>query len=281
MRNKLLVLDFDGTLCLGDDPVLAYSEQVDAVLRDRGLADRLPRPVHQIVAEALSTNRLLAPEISYRADGTPHAVAEEVSGEDLAHQAAPAHQTEAHPVSWPLQDGYQLTQLLAHQAGLTGAESGACFRQARRDLVAAGLGSTDLHTPVGAAELLDELRRCAVVVLITNSPAAGFAPWLEVLGLTESFDAVINDARKPFGMPEALDAARTAAEGATGESAASEEVLSIGDIWRNDLAHVSAAGGTTILIDRFNTDLGAPDHRVKDWAEAVPALRSWVSESTS
>lgn len=275
MRNKLLVLDFDGTLCLGDDPVLAYAEQVDSVLSDRGLADRLPRPVHQIVAEALSINRLLAPEITYRADGTPHAVAEEVSGED------PTHRTEAHPVSWPLQDGYQLTQLLAHQAGLTGAESGACFRQARRDLVAAGLESTDLHAPEGAAQLLDEVRSRAVVVLITNSPAAGFAPWLEVLGLAESFDAVINDARKPFGMPAALDAARTAGQEATSESAARRDVLSIGDIWRNDLAHVSAAGGTTILIDRFNTGLGAPDHRVADWTEAVPALRSWAAHQLS
>lgn len=277
MGNKLLVLDFDGTLCLGDDPVLAYAAQVDAMLAQRQFAGRLPRPVHTIVAEALSSNQLLAPEISYRPDGTPDAVAEEVSGEE------PTHQTEAHPLSWPLQDGYQLTQLLAHQAGLTGAESGHCFRQARRDLVAAGLENTDLHAPAGAAELLDELRCGAVVVLITNSPAAGFAPWLEVLGLAESFHAVINNARKPFGMPQALDAARAAAEAsaahnsAASDSGGGEDVLSIGDIWRNDLAHVSAEGGSTILIDRFTTGLGVPDHRVADWAEAVPALRSWAA----
>lgn len=266
MRNKLLVLDFDGTLCLGDDPVLAYAAQVDAMLAQRQFAGRLPRPVHTIVAEALSSNQLLAPEISYRPDGTPDAVAEEVSGEE------PTHQTEAHPLSWPLQDGYQLTQLLAHQAGLTGAESGACFRRARRQLVAAGLEATDLHAPAGAAQLLDELRSRAVVVLITNSPAEGFAPWLATLGLTASFDAVINDARKPFGMPEALAAARAADDSA----ASTEDVLSVGDIWRNDLAHVSAEGGTTVLIDRFRTGLGVPDHRVSDWSEVEPLLHRWV-----
>lgn len=265
-RNKLLILDFDGTLCLGDDPVLTYAAQVDAMLRERGLTARLPRTVHQIVAEALAADQLLAAEISYRSDGTPEAAAEQLGGQD------PIQPAEAHPVSWPLQDGYQLTQLLAHQAGLTGAESGACFRRARRQLVAAGLETTDLHAPAGAAQLLDELRSRAVVVLITNSPAEGFAPWLATLGLTASFDAVINDARKPFGMPEALAAARAADDSA----ASTEDVLSVGDIWRNDLAHVSAEGGTTVLIDRFRTGLGVPDHRVSDWSEVEPLLHRWV-----
>ena len=272
-REKLLVLDFDGTLCLGDDPVLTYAAHVDATLADRGLTGNLPRQVHQIVSEALATDQLLAAEITYRTDGTPVAVAEELGGQE------PTHKSEAHPVSWPLQDGYQLTQLLAHQAGLTGAESGQCFRQARRALVAAGLESSDLHAPGGATEVLAEVRDRAVVVLITNSPADGFAPWLQALGLSESFDAVINDARKPFGMPEALDAARAETDRSPGETATSQDlVLSIGDIWRNDLAHVSADGGTTVLIDRFSTGLGAPDHRVTDWSQAADILRTWVGD---
>lgn len=265
-RNRLLVLDFDGTLCLGDDPVLGYAAQVDTMLAERGLASNLSRPVKQIVAAGLDADQLLVPEISCRADGTPEAAAQELTGEH------PTATNEAHPVSWPLQDGYQLTQLLAHQAGLTGAESGQCFRAGRRELVAGGLGATDLHAPAGAAQLLDEVRRRVVVVLITNSPAEGFAPWLQVLGLTDSFDAVINDARKPFGMPDALERARRAAE----TSIDAEHVLSVGDIWRNDLAHVSIDGGTTILLDRFSTDVGTPDYRVSDWDHAAPIIRRWA-----
>ena len=265
-REKLLVLDFDGTLCLGEDPVLAYAAQVDAMLSARGFGPRLPRPVQQIVAAGLQANQLLVPEISYAADGTPEAAAQELAAE------SPTAKNEAHPVSWPLQDGYQLTQLLAHQAGLTGAESGQCFRRARRELVAAGLEATDLHAPGGTAQLLAELRGNAVIVLITNSPAEGFAPWLEVLGLSHSFDAVINDARKPFGMPEALAQARSCAEASIG----AHNVLSVGDIWRNDLAPVSVQGGATILLDRFSTGLGTPDHRVADWEEAAPIVRSWA-----
>ena len=266
-RTQLLVLDFDGTLCLGDDPVLAYAAQVDQMLAEHGLTTNLPRPVRQIVAAGLGTDQLLVPEISCLPDGTPEAAAQELTAEQ------PAAKNEAHPVSWPLQDGYQLTQLLAHQAGLTAAESGRCFRAARRHLVAAGLESTDLHAPVGAADLLEEMRRRVVVVLITNSPAEGFAPWLEVLGLSASFDAVINDARKPFGMPQALEQARSAGE----TTIAADQMLSVGDIWRNDLAPVSIQGGTTILLDRFSTQLGTPDHRVADWDQAVPIMRRWAA----
>ncbi|WP_345314593.1 HAD family hydrolase [Garicola koreensis] len=266
-REKLLILDFDGTLCLGDDPVLAYAAQVDELLAERGLASTLPRPVQQIVAAGLAADQLLVPEISYRADGTPEAAAQELAGRQ------PTAKNEAHPVSWPLQDGYQLTQLLAHQAGLTGAESGQCFRAGRRELVAAGLGATDLHAPAGAADLLAEVRRRGVVVvLITNSPAEGFAPWLQMLGLRNSFDAVINDARKPFGMPDALQRARSAGQ----TSIDAEHVLSVGDIWGNDLAHVSIDGGTTILLDRFGTDVGTPDYRVSAWEKAAPIIRRWA-----
>lgn len=264
-RNRLIVLDFDGTLCLGEDPVLTYARAVDAMLADRGLSDRLPRSVHSIVKQALERDDLLAEEIAYRSDGTPLAAA----------QGEPAETTEAHPVSWPVQDGYQLIQLLAHQAGLTAEQSGACFRQARRELVDAGLEYCDLHAPAGASELLQQLRTHAAVVLITNSPAEGFAPWLETLGLQDSFDAVINDACKPFGMPAALESARAAAE----QTVPAEHVLSVGDIWANDLQHVARIGGTTVLIDRFGTGLGDPDHRVTSWEDAAPIMSAWSAGS--
>lgn len=273
MKNKLLVLDFDGTLCLGEDPVLAYASRVDQQLRAAGLTAPHRASVRSTVEAALEANHLLGPHIAYAADGHPTAVprdpVEPVGG--------------AHPVSWPLQDGYQLTQLLARQAGLSDHATGEAFLAGRDDLLAKGLEETDVHAPSEAPALLTEMRTHVAVVLISNSPADGFSTWLEALGLRDSFDAVINSAAKPFGMPQALEQVHAMLPGSLMDSAAStgevraSALMSVGDIWANDLEHVAEMGGNTVLIDRFSTGLGSPDHRVKSWNEAAPVLRSWAA----
>ncbi|WP_120004202.1 HAD family hydrolase [Nesterenkonia muleiensis] len=272
--HKLLLLDFDGTLCLGEDPILAYAGQVDAELDQRGLPGPGGRGVHEVVAEALADDELLVQEIEYDPDAAEH----EAGVTPLAAEQEPATGTRApHPSSWPLQDGYQLVQLLAMQSGLTHEETGHAFRQARRTLLAAGLASTDLHAPAEAAPLLNQLRGAAgeagvVVVLLTNAPAEDFGAWLEVLGLQSSFDAVTNSAQKPVGMPQAVERARQIAAPPVPPA----QILSVGDIWANDLAHVDELGGQTILIDRFGTGLGSPSHRVRSFAEAAPVIRRWA-----
>ncbi len=261
-REGLLLLDFDGTLCLGDDPVLFYAEQADRLLAEKGLG--LPAGgVRGAVQRAFGQNTLLAPEIRYDDAGRPSGVDREP-----VRAEGPA-KIKAHPTSWPLQDGYQLVQLLAVQSGLTDEEAGTAFREGRKALLARGLEHSDVHAPEGAHDLLAGLRKHAGVVLITNSPAEAFGPWLEHLGLDGSFDAVINGAQKPFGMPAAVRAARER----SGVTAAPGQIVSVGDIWRNDLEHVAALGGTTVLIDRFSTGLGEPDHRVASWEEAASALQ--------
>lgn len=263
IRNKLLLLDFDGTLCLGDDPVLTYADQVDAMLGQRSLPGPGGRTVREVVTTAFAQNVLLAEEIEYDDAGTPV----------TAETEEPPKEEKAHPVAWPLQDGYQLVQLLASQSGLTQEEAGQAFRQARRHLVGAGLDATDLHTPPEAPDLLDELRESGIIaVLATNAPAEGFDTWLQALGLQNSFNAVINSAQKPFGMPQALERARHIGQPPIPE----KNILSIGDIWANDLAHVKALGGYTILIDRFQTALGAPHLRVSTFADSVEAIRRWA-----
>lgn len=259
---KLLLLDFDGTLCLGDDPVLAYADEVDGMLAQKPRSYPAGRSVREAVTAALEQNSLLVEDIQYDAAGTPLAVSTDPS----------ASVGKAHPVSWPLQDGYQLVQLLAAQAGLTNEETGLAFRQARQQLLSWGLHHTDVHAPAEAADLISEVRASGVsAVLATNAPAEGFGVWLQALGLHTSFDAVINSAQKPFGMPQTLEQARV-----TGAQPVPQtQVLSVGDIWANDLAHVDALGGTTVLIDRFATGLGDPDHRVESFARSAPIIRSW------
>lgn len=262
--TQLLLVDFDGTLCLGDDPVLHYAEAVDVALAQNGLNQQPgATSIRETVAGAFASNTLLVDAIEYHGAGHPVLADAEPTPEDAT----------AHPVTWPLQDGYQLTQLLARQAGLTDAEAGQAFRAGRRSILHRGLEYTDIHAPEGAKPLIAELRRRGVVVaLATNSPAEAFTPWLEALGLSESFDAVVNDSRKPVGMPEVLQTL------GIGERFTAENVLSLGDIWRNDLAHVDALGGTTVLIDRFATGLGQPTHRVQHFAEAAEVIRTWAGD---
>lgn len=235
-RAQLMLFDFDGTLCLGDDPVLAYAAAVEDRLRARGESI----PLRDNVRHALDSD-------------------------DLGIVPGGAAET-ATP-----QDGYQLVQALGQAAGLDEAECSAAFRAARAQLIAGGLHRTDVHAPAGVQSLLAELRQSAAVVLVTNAPAEGFSLWLEALGLSAAFDAVINDAAKPAGMPAAVTRARSL----TGISDSSP-VLSIGDIWANDLAPVAELGGTTVLIDRHAAGAGSPDHRVRSFAEAAPLLRQWV-----
>ncbi|MDO5492861.1 MAG: HAD family hydrolase [Nesterenkonia sp.] len=239
MAARLMIFDFDGTLCLGDDPVLAYADRVDALLAARGVEGP---DVARTAAEAMRSGDLDVPRLRTAGDVAPP------------------------------QDGYQLVQALGLTAGLSGDECGEAFRAGRRQLLSRGLDATDVHAPADAVGLLDRLARRAAVVLATNAPAEGFAPWLEALGLTEAFHGIVNDAGKPSGMPAALERAR-ALTGVPEDA----PVLSIGDIWANDCAPVAARGGTTVLIDHHGTGVGEPTHRVRSLEEAAPHLSAWAA----
>lgn len=251
-RVRLVVLDFDGTLCLGDDPVLAYARLVDEALESAG-ANRAYR-IRDAVQRGLDAADLRVPEIRCDDRGYPTDIA---GTTDMA--------------LWPLQDGYQLVQLLALQSGLTSVEINAAFRASRAELLQRGLAASDVHAPAGVTDILSELRQRVAVVLVTNSPADRFDAWLAQLELQDHFDLIINSAGKPGGMPAAVKHAMTTC--ATADAPMTmDQVVSIGDIWGNDLAYVHEQGGTTVLIDRFNTGLGAPDHRVTDAATAFRLL---------
>lgn len=259
---QLVVFDFDGTLCLGDDPVLTYAQLVDEALAERSVSEDGKHThralknfsVREAVQRGLETGELNVPEIRFDDHGYPADIAGRT---DMT--------------LWPLQDGYQLVQLLGLQAGLTSVDTHAAFRASRTQLLDHGLASSDVHVPEGAAEIISQLRQQAAVVLITNSPAENFEVWLTQLGLEDHFDLVINSAKKPTGMAAAIEHARTTLQH-EGEAIPMDAVVSIGDIWGNDLEYVHEQGGHTILIDRFSTGLGTPDHRVPDAASALRLL---------
>lgn len=154
-----------------------------------------------------------------------------------------AHQRATPPLAAVL-DGYQAVEALAASYSVPRAEVDAAYLASRE-----GLRSADHLTPVSDAtrELLVEVRERAKVVLVTNAPEVGVGPLLARLGVAAYVDEVITGANKPGGLVAIVDRFLT-------ESGASHEpwrLLSVGDVWPNDLAGPYARGCATAYVDRF------------------------------
>ncbi|MGB3413958.1 MAG: HAD family hydrolase [Microbacteriaceae bacterium] len=125
-----------------------------------------------------------------------------------------------------------------------------------------------IFAPEGLAEYLktvkndrgDSLR----VVLVTNAPAERIPEALSVIGLDQSFDEVHTSAKKPLGMIELIRP--WLSEG---------RVLSIGDIWVNDLAPVQELGGHTAYITS-NPEPHQPDFWGQDVSVLLPRITEWL-----
>lgn len=224
--GAVLVFDFDGTVSLGDEPVMAYA---------RAAARRLPREDDR--------RALLAGVASY------------LRGEPGRVEAL---------------DGYYAVAALGQRVGAGTADLGAAYRESR---ALVGTAAAPIVAPPGLRALLDEARGLAHVVLVTNAPAEGIEGLLQGLGLDGAFDEVIGDAGKPAGMTRILSSLLEQA----GIGSAPERLLSIGDIWTNDLAPAAALGCTTFLVDRYGTGAGRPDRRARELGELYPAVREWLA----
>ncbi|OJY48884.1 MAG: hypothetical protein BGP03_08855 [Pseudonocardia sp. 73-21] len=216
-----LVLDFDGTVCVGDAPVRRYA---DEVLRhvEPGLAGEL--------AEELLRN--LDGGTIY-ADGYGA----------VARIAGP------HVVPEVLHTAYQASR---------GALAGRAL---------------DIATPAGLPGFLASLHGRARRVLVTNAPDTGIAESLDVLDLTDVIDEVRTNAGKPGGfdvlLPELLGGAPPAS------------LLSVGDIWVNDIAPPLHAGCATAYISRTPHD-GRPAHlRAEHLPDLYAGIAAWVDDPAS
>jgi FMN phosphatase YigB (HAD superfamily) len=120
--------------------------------------------------------------------------------------------------------------------------------------------------------LLETVREHVRVVLVTNAPEQGVESLLGILGLEGLVDQVHGDAGKPAGMGPILEALLDEA----GFTATPDRLLSVGDIWVNDLEPASALGCPTALIDRYGTAIGTPTHRAATIVELYPAILAWA-----
>jgi FMN phosphatase YigB (HAD superfamily) len=242
--TRILVLDFDGTVCIGDAPVLLYGRLLEE--RVRAL------PGHGSEHEE---------------GGILPALEEYLAVEDRA-----ALRRERSDDLDEAIDGYAAAQLLARRRGLGPEDMESAYQASRRALAVAG--DIETSAPAGLAAFLEGLPRSVRRVLVTNAPADGIAAQLEHLGIAGGIDEIVPSARKPAGMAPIL--ARLLAEQGLEDSP--QSLLSVGDIWVNDLEPASALGARTALIDRHGSGTGTPDLRARTFPELYPAIGEWARE---
>jgi FMN phosphatase YigB (HAD superfamily) len=222
-ERPVLVLDFDGTVCVGDAPVWAYADAVLDVIEGDPV-------VRGAIRAGLGAFLSGAPESPVYADGYAA----------VAALAAP-HAT-------------------AEQLGIA-------FRASRRALA---MGEVPVASPSGLDAFLRGLEGAALRVLVTNAPAEGVRETLDRLGVADGVDRTITEAGKPAGwgriLPELLGARRPA------------RLMSVGDIWRNDLAAPLAAGSGVALIDRFGQQSGLVHLVAPRFEDLYDDLAAWVRE---
>lgn len=209
--RRVVVLDFDGTVAVGDEPVLAYF---------RGVAGP-------------AAEELFAP---WAASGTG------------------------------FRDGYALVADWARRNGVEESARSAAYA-ASRDALHSGRAA--VTAPPGLAALLRSRPADVRCVLVTNAPVDGIEPVLDRLGLSGQVDELIGDAGKPRGMPAIL----TSLLG----DLAPDRLLSVGDVWRNDLEPAAAIGAATAFIDRFGLGEGSPTFRGRSLEELLPDIERWWS----
>ncbi|WP_323743570.1 HAD family hydrolase [Agreia pratensis] len=170
-------------------------------------------------------------------------------------------------------DGYDLVRLMSADHGIRPETLGEAYLASR-----AHLGSTlaPVVAPDGLVDFLSEARQHANLVVATNAPDIRIDAALEMLGLAGLFDATYTSVGKPNGMTAVLD-----------EWLPRGQVLSIGDVWVNDLAPAHARGALTALVGSTSDETPdetpdvTPTFAAHHLHELYPAITEWLRASSS
>ena len=158
-------------------------------------------------------------------------------------------------------DGYDLVRLLSAKYGVVPSALGDAYLTSRAQLAT---DDSPITAPKGLAEFLAFAREHASIVLATNAPDIRVAEAIESLGLTGLFDAVYTSVGKPGGFASILD-----------EWMPLGELLSVGDVWVNDLAPAAARGALTALVGSPD-DAATPTYRADHLHELYPVIAAWL-----
>lgn len=216
MNNRTtMIFDFDGTIALGDGPVLAYAQQVAAELdAPKSFVDGIRRTL-------------------------------DAGGDDAL-------------------DGYDAVRRAAIAEGADAGHLSRAYLASRGQL---GTAAAPITAPDGLALFLRDTD--ADRILVTNAPDVRLAEALSGLGLDGLFDRVVTSAGKPAGIEQILD-----------ELPEGTRVLSVGDIWHNDLAPAHRRGHATALVGEFVDADATPTFRAPTLTELLPQLRDWLADTT-
>lgn len=164
-------------------------------------------------------------------------------------------------------DDYDAVRKVALDQGIGDAALSRAYLGSRRVLAT---DAAPVKAPTGLAQFLADVgaERRAERILLTNAPAIRLAEALASLGLTGSFDRILTDAGKPAGLEALLDTL-----------APERRVLSVGDVWRNDLAPAHDRGHATALVGSRPQPAAAPDFVGATVTEVLPAITDWLATS--
>lgn len=217
MPFPILVLDFDGTIALGDGPVWAYADAATAQI-----SPSVAQSVRATLTRFLAGDR---PDLPY-ADGY-FAVA------DLCAPYLSAEQ---------LNDAYRSSRQVLNETELK------------------------ISSPPGLAQFLRALPASPVV--LTNAPADGVQRALSALGIADLVDQLICEAGKPKFLDRII-------AGLLGDLDAAW-LMSVGDVYANDIAPILPRGCATAFINRFGVQSG-PAHLVgATFAEMYQQIEEWA-----
>ncbi|WP_027409137.1 HAD family hydrolase [Anoxybacteroides tepidamans] len=168
-------------------------------------------------------------------------------------------------------DLWWVPKAIGSHYGLTDQDTYAAFLETRAFMMSPHF---TMKRIAGLAELLQKLGRTIALVLMTNSPEPDSEAILEKLGLAKLFHQKIFRARKPIDTVKHL---KTIAEQF---HASYEEMISVGDNWRNDIAPAKQLGCQTIYIDphQIGTD-GSADVVVGRITDCLNVLRNLLPDN--
>lgn len=242
MTDLLLVVDFDGTVYRGDEPVRRYARRI---------------------AEALPTERAehyLGVFEGYLAEG----VAAARHSTDTVEAATLRESVDA----WGA--AYGLAQRCY---GLSVDVTDTAFRATRQAMLDPEC-ELDVVTPL--VEALTALRGSVRVLLATNSPRPGLDSLLDRMGVTEAFDDLVPGAAKPDGLRRLLQ--RELGEDLRDRP---WRLFALGDHYFNDLAPAVEIGAAAGYIDRFGRADGPATAQAPVVERLLPAIHAWVADPRS
>jgi FMN phosphatase YigB (HAD superfamily) len=236
---RLLVVDFDGTVCRGDAPVRYYAAAI---------AESMPPADARDFLSAIER---------YLSDGPAAAAA----STDTVEAAALREAFDA----WGA-----VLSLAARGYGAPAEITEQAFARCRQWMIDPAC-PVELVTPL--MDALADLRGDARIVLVTNSPRDSMLPLLRRLGILDAFDDIVAGAGKPDGLRRFLQRSLGPDLGA-----GPWRLFSIGDHYRNDIEPAVELGEAAGYIDRFGRADGPATASARRAEDLLPVLRAWAAD---